>query len=160
MRFFVTLASLLFFNAAGLCAVRSVPLLQADSVSVHKNGFALHNLTWRFHLADGTDYSDPVIADSTWTIAKTMFGSTTKPKGWTGDGWFRLWLKADESLTGKMLALQIGQNGAAEIYLDGFYIRGRSCREACRRCRRSNSSTTTRRAGRRSGPRPWSASRM
>src|SRR3979490_593314 len=33
------------------------------------------------------------------------------------------------------------------------------CPAACRRCRRSSSSTTTRRAGRTSAPRPWSRSR-
>ncbi|MDR6944773.1 response regulator [Mucilaginibacter pocheonensis] len=124
MRFSITLACLLFFSGANLYAVTDVLALRADSLNIHENGFALHSLHWRFHIADDTDYSNPVIADSTWTIAKTMFGSTTKPKGWTGSGWFRLWLKVDESLTGKMLAFRIGQNGASEIYLDGKKIAG------------------------------------
>ncbi|SDP76181.1 Signal transduction histidine kinase [Mucilaginibacter sp. OK268] len=115
---------LLFLSEGILSATAAVPVLRTDSLKVQKKGFDLHALPWRFHIADGRNYSNPAITDSTWTVTKTMFGSTEQPQGWKGSGWFRLWLKADEHLIGKMLALRIGQNGAAEIYIDGKKIGG------------------------------------
>jgi len=115
---------LLFLSEGNLSATATVPVLRTDSLKVQKKGFALHGLPWRFHIADGRNYSNPAITDSSWTVTKTMFGSTGQPQGWNGSGWFRLWLKVDAHLTGKMLALRIGQTGAAEIYIDGKKIGG------------------------------------
>lgn len=122
--FYITLACLLFCREGYLSATTAIPVLRTDSLKIQKKGFALHGLPWRFHIDDGRNYSNPAIADSTWTVTKTIFGSTGQPKGWKGSGWFRLWLKADEHLIGKMLALRIGQNGASEIYIDGKKIGG------------------------------------
>jgi signal transduction histidine kinase/CheY-like chemotaxis protein len=98
--------------------------LRADSLKAHEKGFALHDLPWRFHTADGLNYGSPANTDSNWTEVKTMFSSTNRPKGWNGSGWFRLWFKVDEQLTGNMLALRIVQSGASEVYLDGKKIGG------------------------------------
>lgn len=119
LSFSITLVCLLFFSKGSLSANAAVPVLPADSLKAYGKGFALHSLPWRFHVADGIDYSNPVIADNTWTTAKTMFSGTANPKGWNGDGWFRLWFKLDKNLMGEMLALRIGQNGAVEVYMDG-----------------------------------------
>lgn len=105
-----------------LHAKSQVLALRIDSLKANKEGFALHNFSWRFHIGDGRDYSDPAIADSAWTVTTTAFGSAGQPKGWNGNGWFRLWLKADDNLIGKVLALRVSQTGAAEIYLDGKKI--------------------------------------
>ncbi|SEW35812.1 Signal transduction histidine kinase [Chitinophaga sp. YR573] len=118
----ITLAFLRFLCVGHLSVMAAVPVLRTDSLKVYEKGFALHSMPWLFHITDGTDYSDPAITDSTWTVATTVFGSTGQPSGWNGGGWFRLWLKVDEHLTGTMLALRIGQNGATEIYIDGKKI--------------------------------------
>lgn len=122
--FYITLPCLLLLSEYPLSAMAAVPTLQADSLKAHEKGFALHNLSWRFHVENGRDYSDPMISDSTWTMAKTMYSSTGRPIGWNGSGWFRLWFKVDEQLAGNMLALRIVQSGASELYLDGKKIGG------------------------------------
>jgi len=118
------LTCLLILSEGHLHGMNRVPVLRADSLKINKEGFALHNFSWRFHVGDGSDYSDPAIADSTWAVTTTVFGSVGQPKGWNGNGWFRLWLKADGNLINKILALRISQTGAAEIYLDGKKIGG------------------------------------
>lgn len=120
--FYISLVCLVSLSEGQLYATAAIPELRADSLRIHKNGFALGNASWRFHVADGRNYNGPAIADSTWTVTKTVFRNTLLPKGWSGGGWFRLWIKVDEHLAGKMLAVHIGQNGAVEAYLDGKEI--------------------------------------
>jgi signal transduction histidine kinase/DNA-binding NarL/FixJ family response regulator len=122
LRFYILLTCLFLLNEGPLHGMSRVPILRTDSLRANKEGFALHHFSWRFHVADGSDYSDPAIADSTWTVTTTTFGRAGQPKGWNGNGWFRLWFKADDNLIGKVLALRISQTGAAEIYLDGKKI--------------------------------------
>lgn len=120
--FHITLTILFMLHGGQLHGMDTVPVIRADSLKANKEGFALHNFSWRFHILDGSNYSDPAIPDSTWAVTKTAFGRTGQPKGWNGSGWFRLWLKADDKLIDKVLALRMSQTGAAEIYLDGKMI--------------------------------------
>jgi signal transduction histidine kinase/CheY-like chemotaxis protein/AraC-like DNA-binding protein len=118
------LTCLFILSEGHVHGMSQVPALRIDSLKANKEGFALHNFSWRFHIGDGRDYSDPAIADNAWAVTTTAFGRAGQPKGWNGNGWFRLWLKADDNLIGKVLALRISQTGAAEIYLDGKKIGG------------------------------------
>ncbi|WP_348084309.1 ATP-binding protein [Mucilaginibacter sp.] len=120
----MVLPFLLVVSMRSLSATPIVKELRADSLRAHDKGFALHGLPWRFHIADGMNYSDPANADSTWTTTNTVFSSTGRPNGWNGGGWFRLWIKVDERLTGHMLAFRIVQSGASAVYLDGKKIGG------------------------------------
>jgi signal transduction histidine kinase/CheY-like chemotaxis protein len=122
LRFYILLTCLFMLNEGHLHGMSRVPILRTDSLKANKEGFALHHFSWRFHIADGSDYSNPAIADNTWAVTATTFGRDGQPKGWNGNGWFRLWLKADENLIGMALAVRISQTGAAEIYLDGKKI--------------------------------------
>lgn len=122
LRFYVLLTCLFLLNAGHPQGMNRLPVLLTDSLKAHKEGFALHTFSWRFHTMDGRDYSDPAIPDSTWAVTTTAFGRTGQPNGWNGSGWFRLWLKADDNLIDKVLAFRISQTGAAEIYFDGKKI--------------------------------------
>jgi signal transduction histidine kinase/DNA-binding response OmpR family regulator len=122
LRFYILLTCLFLLNEGHLHGMSRVRILWTDSLKANKEGIALHDFSWRYHIGDGNDYSNPAIADSTWTVTPTTFGRAGQPKGWNGNGWFRLWFKADDNLIGKVLALRISQTGAAEIYLDGKKI--------------------------------------
>jgi signal transduction histidine kinase len=78
---------------------------------------------WKWQKGDNPKWSGAEIEDSHWENidpSKDIFDLPQLPK--TGEIlWFRLHLKADSSLSGK-LALMILQSGASEIYLNGNLI--------------------------------------
>lgn len=122
--FYILLPFLLVLTDEPLFAIPIVQQISADSLMAHEKGLALLDMPWHFHTADGRNYNDPAIEDSTWAAARTMFNSNSRPKSWNGGGWFRLWINVDDRLTGTMLGFRIAQSGATAIYFDGKRIGG------------------------------------
>lgn len=83
---------------------------------------------WKFHPGDNMAWAGPAYPDHDWdTIAGTNFGRgkfkrANIPKGWTGFGWFRIWIrKTDPALTGTW-GFYLNHDAASETYFDGKKI--------------------------------------
>ncbi|MFT4024844.1 MAG: HAMP domain-containing sensor histidine kinase [Flavihumibacter sp.] len=77
---------------------------------------------WYFHPGD---LQQPVISTAGWTtLPTTSFGKDDAPPGWTGFGWFAIWLNADAKAVNKKIDLRIAHDGASEIFMDGKPVGG------------------------------------
>jgi serine phosphatase RsbU (regulator of sigma subunit) len=75
---------------------------------------------FRYHAGDDTAWAALEFDDRFWESTNTWFQPINPPKsGWNGIGWFRLHLVVDSTLWNQPLALNMLQQGASEIYLDG-----------------------------------------
>lgn len=79
----------------------------------------LWNALWYFHPGELTSKHQPLTTLGWDTLHNTSFGSTDLPRGWRGQGWFGLWVKADSGLLNKKLSFRINHDGASEIFMDG-----------------------------------------
>lgn len=74
---------------------------------------------WRYRPGQPPGWASPATNDLSWLLAATGFMMGEGPPGWRGTGCFRLRFTLDSALLSQPLALQILQEGASEIYLDG-----------------------------------------
>ncbi len=96
--------------------------LTPDKVAPDAGRFSLHG-AWRYFIGDHPQGADPALDDSDWAQGSTGLGPNDSLRAkWTGQGWFRLRLDVDEALWGKTLGLDMDQNGASEIYLNGALL--------------------------------------
>ncbi len=79
---------------------------------------------WKYHLADSAVFAQPDYDASDWpTTDIRMLADSTLPPQWDGLGWFRLLFRIDPQLVGQTLGIQIDQQGASAVYLDGNLLR-------------------------------------
>ncbi|KFC20324.1 ATP-binding protein [Chryseobacterium sp. FH1] len=89
---------------------------------------SLQNSHWRFHPGDKIEFASPAFSDESWEIiSNTNFGKdkysrAPMPKGWTGIGWFRIWVQKSNSNLTDTWAMSVNHDGASEVYLDGKKI--------------------------------------
>lgn len=109
-------------------------LLTRDSLVMQ--GYPDPRLTgagWRYHPGDDPSWASPELDDSSWETANPWLSPGALPRsGWSGAGWFRLWIRIEPALRDKPLALTVMAYGSAEIYLDGKRIGGRGDLRAAR----------------------------
>lgn len=114
----------LLFNFSATAQTASVLLTD----SAQSKPLSLIKSPWRFHSGDNARWASPGFADSGWqTLAGTNFGKgkyikSVAPKGWTGFGWFRLWVKKTSPDLTDSWGLKLNHDAASEIYLDGKKI--------------------------------------
>jgi two-component system NtrC family sensor kinase len=97
---------------------------------------------WKFHAGDDPAWAGIAFNDSAWlhlnpTLVQHFLPQVTKAQL----GWFRLTIRVAPALRGKVVALIINQDGAAEIYFNDLLVRamGRvSANYANEQTRRSN----------------------
>ena len=78
---------------------------------------------WKFHAGDDKNWSDPAFNDSSWqNIDPTLLIGRVPQVSNAQIGWFRLKLEVSRPLQGQMIAFQVYQIGASEIYLNGKLI--------------------------------------
>lgn len=85
------------------------------------DGAAIEVEGWRFRAGDDPSWADPGLDDSGWeTVEPTLFRrGRPLPEGWAGIGWLRLSVRVAPDLAGAPIALRLGHQGAAEVFLDG-----------------------------------------
>ena len=108
-------------------------VLDADTVEARAASAAALPITgtWRFRLGDDPSWSSRVLDDGGWgTLApaeavpdsvRSLIAELQRA-GKPTVGWFRLRLRADQSLVGRPLALRFVNTGAADVYLDGHLV--------------------------------------
>ncbi len=80
---------------------------------------------WKYMLGDKPQYALPTCKDSAWkTINPKLNFDSVSTDIFNGIIWFRCWFKVDDSLTKKLLALNVYHYGASEFYLDGKFLNG------------------------------------
>lgn len=95
-----------------------------DSLINNKAETSLIKTLWLYHSGDDLRLANPQFQDYHLKPVFTNFGETNPLAGWKGIGWFRLRIKADSSLAGKILALRINHDGVSEVYIDGKFKGG------------------------------------
>ncbi|TDO20815.1 ATP-binding protein [Pedobacter duraquae] len=115
---------LLFLPVKPLLAQQQPLILSADTLAKYPKGQPLQHAHWFYKQGDNPHWRSPNISDNNWTPVSTNFGSNKLLAGWSGIGWFRLWISSNNSFQNKMLGLRINHDGASEIYLDGKQIGG------------------------------------
>jgi hypothetical protein len=81
---------------------------------------------WKFKAGDDTTWANPWLNDSSWTETKAYIDierGVDKKIGFKGKGWFRKHFFSDSTLVETPVALEIEQDGAMEIYVDGKLIK-------------------------------------
>lgn len=81
---------------------------------------------WKFKAGDDTAWASPGLNDSLWIETKTAIDieqGVDKKLGFKGRGWFRKHFFSDSSLAEIPVALEIEQDGATEIYVDGKLVK-------------------------------------
>ncbi|MBS1526222.1 MAG: response regulator [Bacteroidetes bacterium] len=80
---------------------------------------------WYFHPGEFSGPQKPVTGVAGWRAFRgTSFGKANPIPGWSGLGWFGLWVKVDTGLVNRKLALRINHDGASELFIDGRPIGG------------------------------------
>lgn len=81
---------------------------------------------WLYRPGDDLVWAETATVDADWElVGSPRLGLTATPvSGWTGIGWFRLHVTADESVVNTPLALILDHPGASEVFLDGKRIGG------------------------------------
>jgi signal transduction histidine kinase len=76
---------------------------------------------WKYHGGDNSEWASLTFDDSDWELTNTRLRSKeTLPKsGWSGIGWFRVWVSVDSAQVNRPVALWMDQKGASEVYLNG-----------------------------------------
>jgi serine phosphatase RsbU (regulator of sigma subunit) len=106
----------------------SIPFFAQQKGTVHIdksfNQFTPLFYGWFFHPGDSAQWSAREFDDSRWdttgTLLMQMLG---QGKNFKDIGWFRLHLQVDSFPEGQIYAMQIDQQGASEIFLDGKLVR-------------------------------------
>ncbi len=81
------------------------------------------NKYWKYHAGDDTLWASFDYNDTDWDTLQSSINLINIPEDkFTGFGWFRLHLQIDSSLRNKTFALNIVQQGALEMYLNGELI--------------------------------------
>jgi adenylate cyclase len=81
---------------------------------------------WKFKAGDNIAWASAGLNDSSWVETKTYINiehGKDKKLGFKGQGWFRKHFFSDSTLAETPIALEIEQDGAMEIYVDGKLIK-------------------------------------
>ncbi len=78
--------------------------------------------TWKFHAGDDFRWASAAFNDNSWDTLRSDLKSGHAPDQFKGMGWFRIRLKISPSLFHKTFALNMSQDGASEIFLNGKRI--------------------------------------
>lgn len=108
-------------SARGREAQKAPPLLNRHSLE--KN--IVLNEPWKFHPGDDTLWAQKDFPDEGWKQSDTyldLSSGKSRDAGFEGIGWFRYHFRTDSSLNDFPLSLQLTQNGASEVFLDGRRI--------------------------------------
>lgn len=114
----------LLFNFSAHAQTAPVLLTESDQFKP----LSLTKSPWKFHSGDDSRWGAPNFPDSSWqTLSGTNFGTgkyikSPLPKGWTGFGWFRLWVKKESPELTNSWGLKLNHDAASETYLDGKKI--------------------------------------
>lgn len=105
------------------CSVCAQNVFTLNKDSLRKNvELSFVFADWYFHPGD---LPRPAVTTQGWdTLKCTAFGDRNFPKGWTGMGWFGLWVRADAKAINQKMCFRINHDGASEIFLDGRPIGG------------------------------------
>jgi len=79
---------------------------------------------WLYQSGDDMAWADPDFDDSQWGSAHTPLIDDV-PGEWTGIGWYRIHLKVDSSMFGKVVGLAFAQVAATEFYFNGELVLSR-----------------------------------
>jgi signal transduction histidine kinase/DNA-binding response OmpR family regulator len=122
-RYLITIC-LCFSCAFNLLAQDTIIIRNAAFNKVHE--MSLRDNQWLFHPEPVTGKNRiPNLNSSGWRpLHYTAFGKTDLPAGWNGIGWFAIWLKADNDVMNRELALRINHDGASQLFLDGRFLGG------------------------------------
>ena len=78
---------------------------------------------WKYHAGDNAAWARPDFDDRSWETVDTGLYRNHLPKdGWKGIGWFRLHVAVDSALWHTPLALEMLNQGASEIHLNGSLL--------------------------------------
>jgi len=113
--FFTILVFILFLSGLkGQCDFR------IDSVA----GIVTLDSCWVYHPGDDTLWADPLFDDTGWDTISTRMNLMKIGEGvFDSIAWFRLHLVIDNSLRNRTFALNINQQGASEVYLNGSLVK-------------------------------------
>jgi class 3 adenylate cyclase len=81
---------------------------------------------WKFKAGDDITWASSGLNDSSWTETRTYIDiekGVDKKLGFKGKGWFRKHFFSDSTLAEIPIALEIEQDGATEIYVDGKLVK-------------------------------------
>lgn len=110
---------LLFILAFSLRGYTQTKFVQIDSLP-----FSLNTL-WKYNITDDTSFASYYYNDSKWLNANNELPlDSIDDLNFNGFCWLRLKLRLNQNLLNKILAIQIEQSGASEIYIDGKKITG------------------------------------
>lgn len=108
----------LILSSLAFCGLSQSPVILKHNNFANDSFIHLDSGPWRF--TNNQEVKHPSLNISNWHVLPgTDFGMHDKPRGWTGNGWFALWIKVDEVLAGQKLAIHVNHDGASEIYIDG-----------------------------------------
>jgi signal transduction histidine kinase len=117
MKFIYCPICLLLLSLTCFSQTTHTPVLKINSLPAH--GVVLDK-GWRFHPGDDMDWANPGFNDSQWQAIDPMLDLHYLPQIRNKPiGWFRIRFRVDSSLLNKSLAIQVDQNIASEIYLNG-----------------------------------------
>lgn len=120
------MAAMGLFPVKPYAQTKNKPVILSDS-NIARSVW-LDDAGWRFHPDDDMQWADTGISDSDWQVLKTTSFGTDKyskvpmPEGWTGFGWFRIWIKKQHSALTDTWGVYFNLDAAAEFYFDGRKI--------------------------------------
>jgi serine phosphatase RsbU (regulator of sigma subunit) len=76
---------------------------------------------WKYHPGDNLSWAEKNFDDNKWMKRKTNF--SVEKDSFPGIGWFRIQLEVAPSLYGQNLAMDVKQDGASEIFLNGRLVK-------------------------------------
>jgi len=116
----IALVVFLFMPFVAFAASKADSAFQLDSIPDW--GF-LFDKGWTFHAGDNKNWAAPAFDDSSWQNINPTLPIGQLPQMRKAQiGWFRLKLQVSKRLQGQMIAFQVYQIGASEIYLNGKLI--------------------------------------
>lgn len=111
------LLSILMFNAGLFFAQNHVVHLQKDSLPSDLRG------PWKFNSNDDPSFALLVYHDSSWKDINSFLPiDEIGDSIFKGFGWFRIHISIPPSLRNKSISLDVQQNGASEIFVDGRQV--------------------------------------
>lgn len=119
---FLVFYLLLHFNCSG----QDKPVLLTDTAATRS--ISLDKRYWKFHPGDNLHWAQPAFSDSSWvSLSLTSFGrdhysGAPLPVGWSGFGWFRIWIRKQNAALTETWGLYLNHDAASEVYLDGKKI--------------------------------------
>jgi len=120
--FFALLFLLPFMSEAQPASVPAIEVITSDSFKDAHNNVHLYD-SWKFHAGDDIIWASPSYNDSSWRYTSTLIEEDSFQQfinaGFKGVGWFRKQVYIDSNMLGEVMAFDIYNDGALEIYLDG-----------------------------------------